>query len=251
MLLVLARALPVFATTLLGCAAPKPADDAAGATPVERSGRTGPLGRIVRHRPLPAPACPPPEGLPGVRPEHATLAYWQARTPDAVLLDAAGVAAHTAALAAPGPPDAAADVFVPEPVETTVAAIRERLTFMRARIASGEHVDGAGGRPPSGSLRRIRLRSAPWTNCVSRSRRCPCVAPRRRPASIPCRPTPPSTAIYAARCPRRRPCESSRAGPAGSCWCGRAPPSASWPRTRPSRRRSPPRRSAAIGNPPR
>jgi hypothetical protein len=149
MLLVLARALPVFATTLLGCAAPKPADDAAGATPSSAVAAPAPSAASSDTGRCP-PRLPAPEGLPGVRPEHATLAYWQARTPDAVLLDAAGVAAHTAALAAPGPPDAAADVFVPEPVETTVAAIRERLTFMRARIASGEHVDGAGGRPPSG-----------------------------------------------------------------------------------------------------
>jgi hypothetical protein len=137
------------AGVLVACAAPKPADDPAGPPPATAAAASVPASTPGGESRCP-PRLPAPEGLPDVRPEHATLAYWQRRTPEAVLLDTAAIIAHGTALAQPGPPDAAPDVFAPESLETTVTAVTERLGFMRARIASGEHVDAQGQRPPPG-----------------------------------------------------------------------------------------------------
>lgn len=84
--------------------------------------------------------------LPGITPQHLTLAYWTRRTPDTVLLDAAAVRRHDAALRRPGGPAGQIDLaLVPHPA-TVDADAAPRLTWMRERLEQGELVLGDGSR---------------------------------------------------------------------------------------------------------
>lgn len=132
---------------LVACAAPKPEPAPPGSAPPPPPSAGAAAGAT------PEPTCPArapaAASLPGVRPEHETPAYWKSRSPDAALLSPPEIAAHNRALALPGEPDAAPDVFATEPAEATLTAARERLGFLRARIAAREYVDAAGLSPPA------------------------------------------------------------------------------------------------------
>ena len=114
----------------------------AGPPPTATSAATSPV--------CPARA-PAPSPLPGVAADQETLAYWLGRTPDAVLMTPEDVARHNAALARPGGPDTAGDVFAtvaktgPEAIR---AELRDRLAYLRGKIAAKEYVDQNGLSPP-------------------------------------------------------------------------------------------------------
>ena len=127
--------------SLIACATPKP-----GAPPAPPTGTATPPPVDEASCPARGPA---PQVLPGVLPEHETPAFWRARTPDAELLSVAEANAHNRALALPGEPDAAPDVFAAEAHETTLSAARDRLTYLRGRIAAQEYVDASGVSPPA------------------------------------------------------------------------------------------------------
>ena len=98
--------------------------------------------------------APAPDPLPGVRPEHTTLAYWLERSAelgdlDAPLLTTAQIAMHDRALTRDPdnglPIDRGSLLHAPDPARLE-REVQERLAYMREKIASGEYVDAAGAR---------------------------------------------------------------------------------------------------------
>lgn len=95
--------------------------------------------------------APAPHPLPGVADEELTLAYWLERTEglDEPLLTPREIAAHVRAItddAENGMPIDRASLGAPIPGERIEREVRERLAYLRERIASGEYV-GAEGEP--------------------------------------------------------------------------------------------------------
>jgi hypothetical protein len=105
-------------------------------------------------------ARPAPEPLPGVRPEHRTLAYWIARapSPDEPVLSEEDVRHHVAAFearAAAHPEEPVlghADLLAPPNRERLFAEIRERLAFVETRARDGTYVDADGKRLDEGAM---------------------------------------------------------------------------------------------------
>ncbi len=98
--------------------------------------------------------APAPHPLPGVEERHLTLAYWLERAreygeSDRALLTPAEIASHNRALADDvenGLPIDRASLSIAPSEELLARELRERLTFLRERIASGEYVDASGAR---------------------------------------------------------------------------------------------------------
>ena len=97
-------------------------------------------------------ACPAqaqaPDPLPGITPEHQTLAYWVERAAaygdvDAALLTPEEAAAHALAMSTAGAEDGPigqVDLLQPLRTDLLLRSINERFTFLRERFQSGAFV---------------------------------------------------------------------------------------------------------------
>ena len=146
--------LMVFALALGGCGA-----GCGGAT--EGSGGSDTPGEGAEaDRPQSCPSQEPaPDPLPGVRPEHRTLAYWLEQTarygdPDQVLMSPAAILAHNRAL------QLGDDPVGPTPLgegldEAKVRSeVGERLAYLREKVQSGAYLDEDGDRVDAEWLER-------------------------------------------------------------------------------------------------
>jgi hypothetical protein len=159
-------------------------------------GITGCGGQGADSSPEPAPesvtgsetstACPAqapaPEPLPGVQPEHETLAYWVERAAaygdvDTALLSPEDVSAHALAMSTAGTdegPIGQVDLLQPLRTDVLLRNINERFTFLRERFSSGAFVHEDG---------------SPWTpaerRALARIEELPPVAPELRVALAP------------------------------------------------------------------
>jgi cell wall-associated NlpC family hydrolase len=107
-------------------------------------------------------ACPEkevaPSPLPGVKPEHQTLAYWIARGEaaggfDDVVLAPTGIAAHNRALRHKGNPELGEpELLAPLDVRDLVTRVNARLDAERRALESGAWVDEAGRKLPAAAL---------------------------------------------------------------------------------------------------
>jgi hypothetical protein len=100
-----------------------------------------------------------PNPLPGVRPEHRTLAFWLERAAtygglDDELLDSAAVANHRRALLeeVEGRPLGQIDLTAPIDRELLLSELIERLTFVKEKFESGTYVEADGSRATSETL---------------------------------------------------------------------------------------------------
>lgn len=140
-----ARTLAVLALFAWGCAGG--ANESSTAAP-DRQGATG------EERAASCPATSPaPHPLPGVSEEQLSLDYWLARASagelDEPLLTPEQIATHNRALtsdAENGLPIDRGSLAAPPPAERLVREVRERLTYLRERVSSGEYVAEDGSR---------------------------------------------------------------------------------------------------------
>lgn len=114
--------------------------------------------------PEPSATCPAvsdaPSPLPGVRPEHRTAAYWIERGrlgggADEVVLSTSAIEAHRQRLGA-----GREDLLRPPDRAATLAQLRERLSPVRDKLASGALVLGDGSRAGPELLRALHAPAA-------------------------------------------------------------------------------------------
>ncbi len=110
---------------------------------------------------------PAPHPLPGVREEHLTLGYWLERAAagelDEPLLTPAEIATHNRALTADaenGLPIDRPSLGAAPPAERLAREVRERLTYLRERVSSGEYVAEDGARLDAAALAEAPIRPA-------------------------------------------------------------------------------------------
>jgi hypothetical protein len=139
----------LLACAVVGCARPSP--NPSGAAPGSSA--------VAECRPRVAA----PNPLPGVKPEHRTLAYWLARQPDVdgVVLSPEAIRAHNRAFEARDRANPDADALAPFPLRSKVDRARleeeleSRLGFLRTRVEKGEYVALDGTRADSAPFGRL------------------------------------------------------------------------------------------------
>ena len=118
-------------------------------------------------RPASCPSqAPAPDPLPGIRPEHRTLAYWleQVRRygdPDAVLMTPEQIAAHDRALRLGDDPVGPTPLGGELDGAGVNGEIDERLAYLREKLESGAYLDEDGERVATDWLARPSVDLAP------------------------------------------------------------------------------------------
>ncbi|UJR78196.1 Hypothetical protein I5071_2230 [Sandaracinus amylolyticus] len=154
----LLRVTPIAAALALGSAACGGGETTRPDGPSEPTAAAAPSGGTAT---CPASADAP-AALPRVNDEERTLEYWLARHAelgdlDAPLLDAAEIDAQNAAVASGGEdlPFARRSLASSPPRTLIEGEVRERLAFMRERLANGSYVDPSGARVDAATLARF------------------------------------------------------------------------------------------------
>lgn len=153
----------------------------------------GPGAGQAGEKPVDGGACPAeapaPETLPGVGTEQLEADYWATRQPDpdAVLMGAQAIADHNAGLRSHDATDPEATPIAPYDLAASESNVRfgkelrERLDYMRERVADGRYVDAKGAKvsaapfalpdplPRAGEVVRVALADIPlWCGPVAK-----------------------------------------------------------------------------------